>query len=100
MRLTLSLHDYIDKYLDIAEMNQSWCPLCYADEMTEDKMSNMRHLINCYTDLVVEVQLRKYHDKHGAYPTNIKRLSAHCDDIVKQEMLRYHLKYAAPHSQV
>ena len=94
MRLTLNLHDYIDKYLDISNDNEVWCPVCYEDIMSDCKESNMRHLIDCYKTLRVETGLRLYKEDNGIYPEDLATFSAKVNDDVRLEMLSYYVAYA------
>lgn len=94
MRLTLNLHDYIDKYLDIRDINEIWCPVCYEDVMTDCKENNMRHMIDCYKTLKVEIGLRAYNEKHGDFPLDLEEFCLEITDRVKDEMTAYYFKYA------
>ena len=99
MRLTLNLHDYIDKYLDIRSVDEIWCPVCYEDVMSDSKENNMRHVIDCYKTLKVETGLRAYKEKHGEFPVELKDFSQRITDNVKDEMMAYYFKYAEQQKQ-
>ena len=94
MRLTLNLHDYIDKYLDIKNADEIWCPVCYEEVMSDCRENNMRHMIDCYKTLKVETGLRAYKEKHGDYPTQLRDFSQDITNSVKDEMMAYYFKYA------
>lgn len=99
MRLTLNLHDYIDKYLDIRSIGEVWCPICYQDIMSDSRENNMRHMIDCYKTLRVETGLREYKRAHGVFPTDLKNFSQSVADSVKEEMMIYYFKYAEQQKQ-
>jgi len=99
MRLTLNLHDYIDKYLDIRAVDEVWCPICYEDVMSDGKENNMRHMIDCYKTLRVEIGLRAYKEKYGEFPGELKEFSQNITDSVKDEMMAYYFMYAEQRKQ-
>jgi hypothetical protein len=99
MRLTLNLHDYIDKYLDIRTVDEIWCPICYEDVMSDSKENNMKHMIDCYKHLRVELALRSYKEKNGYFPKDLEDFSKDVTDKVKDEMMSYYFKYAEQQKQ-
>lgn len=95
MRLTLTLHDYIDKYLDIINSGQVWCPICYDDVMSDSREKNMRHMIDCYKVLKVEEGLRQYKRIHDKFPDDLVSFSKDITSDVKNEMMEYYIKFAS-----
>lgn len=99
MRLTLNLHDYIDKYLDIRTADEIWCPICYDDVMSDSKEVNMKHMIDCYKTLKIETALREYKHTHGEFPMALEEFTDNIVSNVKDEMMAYYFKYAEQQKQ-
>lgn len=93
MRLTLTLHDYLDKYLDIVIAEQTWCPICYEQAFQLDRDKDIKHLVACYKELQLEIYFRKQVEMHGEVLDISNTLLRHVDAMVKDEMTLYHLKY-------
>ncbi len=94
MRLTLTLHDYLDKYMDIVSTGQTWCPICYESAFELNRGNDIRHLIGCYKELKLELNFRNQVSRYGEVKNISKALLKYIDDVVEDEMMVYHLKYS------
>lgn len=93
MRLTLTLHDYMMKYIEIKRIGESWCPLCYEHVLTDSRTTNMSHMMECYKDLLIEKRLRRYHDQHGEYPVIDEHFAELINKQSRDEMMLFVSKY-------
>lgn len=93
MRFTLSIEDYLDQYVKNKETGDTHCPICYEQVMSDNKSNNITHLIECYKTQVLELELTKYYEEHGALPSSV---GDYVDDImidIEHELARYCFKY-------
>ena len=68
MKFTLGLKDYIDQYKINNEKNVTNCPVCYEHVMTGSTAGDISHLVSCYKDQCIELEMIAHYDKTGQFP--------------------------------
>ena len=53
----------------------------------------MSHMMECYTDLLIEKKLRQYHDQHGEYPAIDEHFAEVINKQARDEMMLFVEKY-------
>ncbi len=96
MRLTLTLHDYLDKYIDIVSADKTWCPICYEQVLQLDRDKDIKHVISCYKEMKIEMNFREQVRLYGEVMDISKVLLRRIDDMVQEEITAYHIKYFKP----
>jgi hypothetical protein len=89
MKFTLSLHDYIEQYLTNVDLGHMHCPVCYEQHMTHMKPADMKEMLECYKDQVIEAHLYKHMQEHGELPIVDEQFVDGILDQIEYEMATY-----------
>lgn len=93
MKFTLSLNDYIEQYVSNMEQQSMFCPVCYREEMCDDKSVDLEHLLDCYRGHLLETHISRHRlENAGADPKLSGEFVIKLLEQVEQEMKTYCLK--------
>lgn len=67
-KFTLKLSDYLDQYQHNIKSDISNCPVCYSEECIGDIEHDVSHIIDCYKNQAIELELLFHMDKTGDVP--------------------------------
>lgn len=68
VKFTLKLSDYLDQYQHNIEDDNNNCPVCYSEECIGDIEHDVSHILDCYKNQAIELELLHHMDKNGEVP--------------------------------
>ena len=89
MKFTLSLHDYIEQYLNNMDTKHRHCPICYEQHMNDIKADDMKSMLECYKEQIIEKKLHDHIKKHGELPEVDDNFVNSVVDQLEHEMFTY-----------
>ena len=68
VKFTLKLSDYLDQYQYNMENDIDNCPVCYSCECTGNVEQDITHILDCYKNQAIELEILHHMDKTGDIP--------------------------------
>lgn len=92
VKFTLKLSDYLDQYQHNMENESNNCPVCYSEECIGDINQDVAHILSCYKNQAIELELIHHMDKTGEVPDIdelfVETISRRIDDEIYQCSLK------------
>ena len=92
VKFTLKLSDYLDQYQHNIQNDVDNCPVCYSAECTGNVEQDVAHILDCYKNQTIELEILHHMDKTGDVPDIdemfIESISRRIDEEIDQVTIK------------
>lgn len=92
VKFTLKLSDYLDQYQQNVDEDLCYCPVCYQQECTGNIEEDVAHIIDCYKNQAIELEILHHMDKTGDIPDIDELFVENINRSVEDEIYQISIK--------